>query len=87
MIGWMRTDTGFVNDNVGAGGGGDEGDCIGGTGSRSIVLRFDIEVERFCSICGCAGSKKIKINRKLYPFRNYKSHSLRNILDFNFIIL
>lgn len=35
---------------------------MGGTSSGSAVLRFDIEVERFCSICGCVGSGKSNVH-------------------------
>lgn len=60
LIGWTRTGTGFVNDNVDADGGEDDGDEIGGTSSESTIFKLDIEVEKFCNICGCVGSIKRK---------------------------
>lgn len=57
LIGCTRTGTGFVNDAGGGDEGGEEGDCIDGISLCSIVFRFDIEVDRFCNICGCVGSK------------------------------
>lgn len=57
LIGWTRTGTGFVSDNVVTVEDGDNDDGIDDISFDSTVLIFDIDVHRFCSTCGCEGSE------------------------------